>query len=758
MFVTKLDIMLKSIKYSFSIIFLVLSLISFSQERPKVAVVLSGGGAKGIAHVGFLKVMEQAGIVPDMILGTSMGSIVGGLYSIGFTPDSIEKMMEQQDWELILGNKVGLRQINMEEKREYDKFIAEFPLKGIVPQLPKGVIKGHELELLFEKLTWTAAGDTNFDNFNIPFRCVAVDMLSGEPYIFKSGQLSVAMRASMSIPTIMEPVKYRGMLLVDGGLINNFPVDVAKEMGADIIIGVYVGGQLKDEEELNSVFSLLTQSSLMASINDAKNKKSLLDVYIEPPLKDLTAADFDKSKILIQRGFDESMKYYNQLMKISKELQKYPLKEIERKPMIDSIRIGEFETTKIENPNTRKMVANIIGSNLGGIVKSNDIHQEISALYGTRLFDKIGYQLSPIDSVKYSIKYQISESPTRLLNFAFNYSTDVEASIILQLILRNQLIRGSKFELKTRLGREPALFFRFMKYLDANYKNNIAFGFSNNVSTYLVYDLESGKFSQDYRYRNNRFFFEYNRLISLSSEFKAYYKYESQYFKTRIAPEPGEFETYKLKGHYVGLAYQRNSLDKKYFPKSGSLFGVLTILRLSSKSNIQIDENDSTVQNHEINVSTDDPDQFFARFSYNNYFGKNRLIFSNEANVFFSSENFYNLNSFIVGGVSDYGNYQNISFYGMPYNYAFANTGLTYRFNARYELIHKLYVSLAVNGLYEVASYQNLIKSVDDWDRYHLGYGAGISYESPVGPVSVFVSKNLSYSHFWTYFNIGYQF
>jgi len=267
-FVTKLDIMLKSIKYSFSIIFLVLSLISFSQERPKVAVVLSGGGAKGIAHVGFLKVMEQAGIVPDMILGTSMGSIVGGLYSIGFTPDSIEKMMEQQDWELILGNKVGLRQINMEEKREYDKFIAEFPLKGIVPQLPKGVIKGHELELLFEKLTWTAAGDTNFDNFNIPFRCVAVDMLSGEPYIFKSGQLSVAMRASMSIPTIMEPVKYRGMLLVDGGLINNFPVDVAKEMGADIIIGVYVGGQLKDEEELNSVFSLLTQSSLMASIND----------------------------------------------------------------------------------------------------------------------------------------------------------------------------------------------------------------------------------------------------------------------------------------------------------------------------------------------------------------------------------------------------------------------------------------------------------------------------------------------------------
>ncbi|MBN2746723.1 MAG: patatin-like phospholipase family protein [Bacteroidales bacterium] len=745
-------------RFTFSFVLLCSFLTLFGQQRPKVAVVLSGGGAKGMAHVGFLKVMEQAGIVPDMILGTSMGSIVGGLYSIGFTPDSIEKMMIQQDWDLILGNKVGLRQINMEEKREYDKYISEFPLKGIVPQLPKGVIKGHELELLFEKLTWTAAGDTNFDDFNIPFRCVAVDMLEGKPYIFQSGQLSVAMRASMSIPTIMEPVKYRGMLLVDGGLINNFPVDVAKEMGADIIIGVYVGGQLKSEEELKSVFSLLTQSSLMASILDAKKKKPLLDVYIEPYLNDLTAADFDKSKLLIQRGFDESMKNYDQLLKISKELQKYPLKEIERKPMIDSIRIGEFETTKIENPNTRKMVSNIVGTNLGGIVNSDDIHQEINVLFGTRLFDKIGYELNPIDSVKYSIKYHIDESPTKLLNFAFNYSSDVEASLILQLILRNQWIRGSKFELKTRLGREPALFVRYMKYLDANYKNNIAFGYSNMVSSYLVYDLESGKFSQNYRFRNNRFFFEYNRLISLSSEFKAFYKFESQYFTSRLAPKLGEFETYKLKGNYVGLAYQRNSLDKKYFPKSGSEMDLITILRLGSEFSKQINENDTSVQIHELTGATDNPDQFFARFSFSNYFGKNKLIFSNNANVFFSSDNFYNLNSFIVGGVNDYGNYQNISFYGMPFNYAFANTGLIYRFSARYELVNKLYVSLTANGLYEVDSYQNIFKSTVDWDRYFLGYGAGVSYESPIGPVSVFVSKNLSYSHFWTYFNIGYQF
>ena len=251
-------------------------------KRPKIGLVLSGGGAKGLAHVGVLKVLEELNIHPDYITGVSMGSIVGGLYSIGFTPDSIKKMISVQDWGLVLSNKVGLRQINIEEKHEYGEYIAEFPLKGIVPQMPSGAIKGHELELLFDKLTWTASKDTSFDEFPIPFRCVAVDMLTGDPHVFKSGSLTLAMRASMSIPTIMEPIKYEDMLLVDGGLVNNFPVDVAKDWGADIIIGIDVQDTLRTRKGLKSVINVMAQINNYRTIEDMVKKSKNTDIYIPP--------------------------------------------------------------------------------------------------------------------------------------------------------------------------------------------------------------------------------------------------------------------------------------------------------------------------------------------------------------------------------------------------------------------------------------------------------------------------------------------
>ncbi|MCF6241717.1 MAG: patatin-like phospholipase family protein, partial [Bacteroidales bacterium] len=181
-------------------------------KRPRIGLVLSGGGAKGIAHVGFLRVMEEAGIHPDYISGTSMGSLVGALYVIGLTVDSIQSLIYQQTWSDVLSNKIDYRRVNVEEKKDYGEYFAELPVRGWKPGLPSGAIKGQELELLFERLTISVAEDSSFDQFYIPYRAVATDLLTGKAYVFKDGPLSIAMRSSMSIPTIMQPVKKDSML------------------------------------------------------------------------------------------------------------------------------------------------------------------------------------------------------------------------------------------------------------------------------------------------------------------------------------------------------------------------------------------------------------------------------------------------------------------------------------------------------------------------------------------------------------------
>lgn len=323
----------------------------FKGKRPKIGLVLSGGGAKGMAHVGVLKVMERAGIKPDYITGTSMGSIVGGLYSIGFSADSLEKLVGTQDWSALLSNKMEFRHVNIEEKRDYGEYIAEFPIYGWKPQLPQGAIKGQELELLFNKLTVSVAGDTNFASYHIPFRAVSVDMITGEPYIFKSGNLATAMRASMSIPSIMDPVKYKGMLLVDGGLITNFPVQECIDMGANIVIGVYTGGELLPEEKLNSLYALLKQSSFLWGIKNAEKERKYVDIYIEPYLSDQSAADFMAGEVIMDRGFQAASQRYADFKKLADFMNNYPDPITKEVRLMDSVHIAANGITVISDTN-----------------------------------------------------------------------------------------------------------------------------------------------------------------------------------------------------------------------------------------------------------------------------------------------------------------------------------------------------------------------------------------------------------------------
>ena len=227
---------------------------SLAAQRKKVGVVLGGGGAKGVAHIGVLKVLEEAGIPIDYVAGTSMGAIVGGLYSIGYTPAEIDTMVLEQDWTMLLSDRIKRNSLTFPEKENSERYILSLPFgKEKKDRVIQGMIKGQNLMNLFSNLTIGYHDSVDFQKFNIPFACVAVDAVDGKDYVFRKGSLPLAMRASMAIPAVFAPVRLDSMVLIDGGLNDNFPVDVARQMGADIIIGVDLGtSDLKKLEALNT--------------------------------------------------------------------------------------------------------------------------------------------------------------------------------------------------------------------------------------------------------------------------------------------------------------------------------------------------------------------------------------------------------------------------------------------------------------------------------------------------------------------------
>lgn len=220
----------------------------YSQEqRKKVGVVLSGGGAKGMAHIKALKVIEEAGIPIDYIAGTSMGAIVGGLYAIGYTPEQLDSMVRKQNWTFLLSDRIKRSAMSLTDRERSEKFIVSIPFTKSPKDAASsgGIIKGQNLANLFSDLTMGYHDSINFDKLPIPFACVAANVVNGEQIIFHNGILSTAMRASMAIPGVFTPVRQDSMVLVDGGIVNNYPADVVKAMGADVIIGVDVQNALK---------------------------------------------------------------------------------------------------------------------------------------------------------------------------------------------------------------------------------------------------------------------------------------------------------------------------------------------------------------------------------------------------------------------------------------------------------------------------------------------------------------------------------
>ena len=299
------------------------SATSSAKTRKKVGLVLSGGGAKGIAHIGALKIIEEVGIPIDYVVGTSMGSIIGGLYAIGYTPEQMDSVVRNQDWQFLLSDGILRENQNMTEREVDGKFVISVPFsKSVIQDVTGGVIKGQNIANLFSELTLGYHDSISFNKLPIPFACVAEDLAKGKEYVFHDGVLATAMRASMAIPGVFTPVRIDSMVLIDGGVTNNYPVDIARKMGADVIIGIDVQSELRPANELNNAGSVLGQLiELMGQDTYLKNLEET-NVHIKVNVKGYSAASFSKTDVdsLLIRGEEAANNCKLELKNLKKEI------------------------------------------------------------------------------------------------------------------------------------------------------------------------------------------------------------------------------------------------------------------------------------------------------------------------------------------------------------------------------------------------------------------------------------------------------
>lgn len=389
--------------------------VSFSQiKRPKtdlkVGLVLSGGGAKGFAHIGVIKVLEEAGVRVDYIGGTSMGAIVGALYASGYNAHELDSIIRHTDFTNILQDKLPRSAKSFFQKENDEKYVITLPVKGKKVGLPSAISKGQNVFNLFSRLTEHVHDIQDFNNLPIPFLCIATDLETGKPVILDHGFLPLAIRASGSFPTLLEPVEIEGKFLSDGGIANNFPVQEVINMGADVIIGVDVQDKLKTREQLNSAPKIVMQIVNFNMYAENAAKKKLVDVYIHPNVKGYNVVSFDKADAIIKSGEAEARKEFSYLKSIADQ-QSDKLKLIKGKtifPKNRKTRINAIIITGLKKY-TRNFFVSKLNLKEGDSVTFSDFEKGIERLSATEKFKTINYKFIPKDDGN-NIIFNIEES------------------------------------------------------------------------------------------------------------------------------------------------------------------------------------------------------------------------------------------------------------------------------------------------------------------------------------------------------------
>lgn len=434
-------------------------------KNPKIGLSLSGGGAKGFAHIGVLKVLDSLGVKVDYISGTSMGAIVGGLYASGYTGKEIEKVVMETDFYTIIANEKNRKETTFFDK-SVDKYILNIPVKdGKFNVLPKAISTGQKNIYLLKELFKNVSAINDFSKLPIPFMCIATNLESGKIEIFEQGDLVSSIMASSAFPSLMDPVKINDSLYIDGAMTINYPSKPLKDKGIDIVIGVDLSQGLANRDNLQSAIDILNQVIDFGIQKETKNQYQYTDVNIHPDLTGITATSYDAKRAILDSGYVEAKKYVETLSLLPKrkdELLRVPLNSIYSN-------VYKIDSLILENSNIfgKNYVQGKMNLRVPSLQTYGGINQMIDRLYSTNNYRLINYDIVQKNDQNY-LKLNVTEDDTRFfLKFGLHYDEVFKTGLLLNATAKRLLFRNSTVSLDVVVGDKPRYYLNY--FIDNGY-------------------------------------------------------------------------------------------------------------------------------------------------------------------------------------------------------------------------------------------------------------------------------------------------
>lgn len=715
------------------ILFLLFSFLTYGEERAKIGLVLSGGGGKGFVHIGVLRVLEREKIPIDYITGSSIGSIIGFLYAMGYSVDDLEQIIKEIDWDTIFFEKLDRVDIPMEEKLFSERYIFSLPMENFKIRLPKGLISGQKIYGILKKYAWEARGIRNFDNFPIPFRAIATDLATGEPVVIDSGDIVKALNASMAIPSLFRPVEYNGKMLTDALASKNFPVEEVKQMGADIVIGVDIGAPLADVKDL-SFLGILNQIQAFRGYDFTINERKKVDFLIEPEISTYSPTDFSKQEELIKVGEESAMKILPSLKFLSNS------KEFEKRESL--IKFSDLESYALINEVKASGLGNIEEEFIFAFLpdffpfalSQEELDNIIKNMYSIGFFERIYYEINGD-----VLEFQFKTKQEDYLNVGFNYSNNygiVRNNLIIGASLNSFGMVGSKTILDGSLSQYPK--FEVTNFLYHGFGNSRKIGLISNLAydrdTIFNYNIDTNSY-QEIKYNDISLGLFLGSVIGRKNLSGIGVNYDNIYYD-KLTYEKHNSDFAKEKESVLSMYFKSNydSYNSNAFPTNGMY------------SNLEL-----RVSLDFLNKTENDFEFYKADFYSSKYFTLNKKLSMNLGIAYERVEGHKVPKKYMpkIGVFNK--KKEKIDFYGIDPRGLEVEDYLILSGSLQFNIIGKAYLKLVLNTAY----YNNKKESHD----VLTGYGLNLAYDSFLGPIELIVSNDVFNESEMIYkFNLGYKF
>ena len=712
---------------------------SDSLSRPKVGLVLSGGGAKGFAHIGVLKVIEEAGLPIDYIGGTSMGSIIGGLYSIGYSPKMMQQIVEEQNWDAIMSDAIPQKYISIDDKMHDRHYLATFPLRNKKIQMKSSIYDGEMINLLLARFTSPVYKIRNYDELSVPFLCVAADLESSDAYEMTKGNLQRSIRASMSIPFYFSPVEVDGRLLIDGGLRNNFPVPNVRQKGVDIIIGVDVQRDFHKKDELNSMSTIMDQIILMADIDAYKRAKEDVDVYIKPNLAQYGMMDFNHYDSIIALGERAAREKLPQLKRLADSINNisdYKRERPDIKPL-DTVYVVSLKIEGVGEENT-SFIRKSFAKHYPTTMSLKDIETSIMRICATGYYKNIWYEFRPA-AKGVNLVLHCEEKEEETVSIAAHYDTDYGIGILTNITFKNVLNFPKRSTLSADINIAEDPYFKLR--LHSNISQKFKYGTDLSVISLFMNQYDDDVINNSYSIQDNKLdlFMEFmpNLERQLRAGVVANYVHLRDNLIHVVDSDDYDFITYAY------LNYHIDNEDSPTFVSRGWKLNVngkyiLPVIKLEDGSRMR----NSLVLRCDLDgaIAVGDKNSLKLGAALGMSIGKNE-----PPTVY----------KFFLGGQSYMKYFDNIiSFDGLKFTQLYGNHIALGKISWQYNFYKNVYVIAKLNGGYIANSY-------DAWfvdDNFVLGCGLTLGLETMAGPVEFSVMGSNRCSGLVGFFNLGYWF